>query len=121
MIIGIGTDLVEVDRVVSACDNSRFLEKYFTSLEIELIKSDRKKSADNFAVKEAVSKMFGTGFRGFSLIDIEVLRDELGKPYVRLYQNALEISNNLGIKKIYVSISNTKTYAQAFVIGEGEI
>lgn len=41
--------------------------------------------AGDFAVKEAVSKVFGTGFRGFGLLDIEVLRDELGKPWVRLH------------------------------------
>lgn len=120
MIIGIGTDLIEVDRVTKACVNKHFLDKYFTENEIFMINEDNRKAADNFAVKEAVSKMFGTGFRDFSPCDIEVLRDEVGKPYVNLYGKALALSIELNVKKIHVSISNTKTYAQAFVIGEGE-
>ena len=57
-----------------------------------MIQKDTKKSASNFAVKEAVSKVFGTGIRNFSLLDIEVLRDPLGKPYVNLYGAAKDIA-----------------------------
>ncbi|ROR30544.1 holo-[acyl-carrier protein] synthase [Mobilisporobacter senegalensis] len=119
MIIGIGTDLIEIDRVLKACNKESFLKKYYTLKEIELIQTDKKKSADNFAVKEAVAKMFGTGFRGIIPIEIEVLRDELGRPYVNLYGKAKEKSLELDIDKIHVSISNTKLYSIAYVIGEG--
>lgn len=119
MIIGIGTDLIEIDRVVKACEKEIFRKKYFTKKEIELAVTGTHKYADNFAVKEAVSKMLGTGFRSISPIEIEVLRDSLGKPYVNLLGNALDLSNSLGIQKIFVTISNTKKYSSAFVIGEG--
>lgn len=120
MIIGIGTDMIEIERVVKACEKEAFLLRAFTSEEVLLIKKDARKSADNFAVKEAVSKMFGTGFQGISLSEIEVLRDDKGKPYVNLYGNAKRLSKQLGIKKIHVSITNTRDLAEAFVVGEGE-
>ncbi|WFR59824.1 holo-ACP synthase [Anaerocolumna sp. AGMB13025] len=118
MIVGIGTDLIEINRVVKACENETFLNKYFTAKEIELGATHKQKYADNFAVKEAVSKMFGTGFRGIRPIEIEVLRDPLGKPYVNLYGYALELSKSLEIANIFVSITNTKDYASAYVVGE---
>lgn len=118
MIAGIGVDLVEIERVVRACKKDSFLKRYYTEKEIELIQSDIKKAADNFAVKEAVSKVFGTGFREFAPIDIEVLRDEIGKPYVTLYGMAAEIAKDLRISVIHVSITNTKDFANAFAVGE---
>lgn len=122
MIYGIGTDIIEIERVEKACKNERFIERCFTKLERELIQQDSKKAAGNFAVKEAVAKVFGTGFRGIHLTDIEVLRDSLGKPYIRLYQSAKEMAKERNIIMFHVSISNTKEYATAFVIGEiGEI
>lgn len=120
MIIGIGTDLIEIERVTLACEKEDFIKKYFTERERDLFQMDKRKAADNFAVKEAISKMFGTGFRTFMPIDIEVLRDNLGKPYVNLYQEALDIAKSKNINKIHVTITNTKKYAQAFVIGEGD-
>lgn len=118
MIVGVGTDMIEVSRVLKACEKESFLSKYFTIKEQELIAQDRKKSADNFAVKEAVSKMFGTGFRSIVPSEIEVLRDDLGKPYVNLYGNAMQMGEGCNLSLIHVSISNTKEYAIAFVVGE---
>lgn len=74
--------------------------------------------AGNFAVKEAVSKALGTGFREFMPIDIEVLRNELGKPYVNLYGGAAKRAFELNVGIIYVTITNTKEYAQAFAVAE---
>lgn len=118
MIIGIGVDLIEIDRVTMACKKEGFLNRYFTGREIELILKDIRKAADNFAVKEAVAKVLGTGFSTFFPIDIEVLRTSEGKPYVKLYGKAEELAKVLGITEIHVSISNTKDYANAFAIGE---
>lgn len=118
MITGVGLDLIEVSRVVKACEKETFLRKCFTAAEIELFEGDRRRAADNFAVKEAIAKMFGTGFRGISLIEIEVLRDNNGKPYVKLYGKADELARTQGITAIHVSISNTKDYANAFAVGE---
>ncbi len=120
MIVGIGTDLIEIDRVVKACERKSFALKYFTENEISLAQKNVNIYADNFAVKESISKMLGTGFREITPIEIEVLRDSYGKPYVNLQGEALRISRLLGITKIFVTISNTKKYANAFVVGEGE-
>lgn len=118
MITGIGVDLIEINRVVSACRKESFLNRYYTEKEIELIKADIRKAADNFAVKEAVAKMLGTGFRGFMPIDIEVLRGPEGKPYVNLYGKAAELAQQQEITAIHVSISNTKELSNAFAVGE---
>lgn len=118
MITGIGIDLIEICRVTKACEKSSFLARCFTVAEIELLKKDIKKAADNFAVKEAVAKMFGTGFLGISLTEIEVLRDSSGKPVVKLYGKAKELAKEQGINAIHVSISNSKEYSNAVAIGE---
>ena len=120
MIIGIGTDIIEIDRVRKACDKQAFLTRYFTVAEIEMLSDNIQSIASNFAVKESVAKAFGTGVRGFELVDIEVLRDDMGKPYVNLYGAARELSESLKIKRIHTSISNIKDYAIAYVIAEGE-
>ena len=121
MIIGIGNDIIEIERVRKACSKGSFLTRYFTTKEINLFGEKAKSLAGNFCVKESVAKAFGTGFREFSPIDIEVLRDELGKPYVNLYGKAEEIAVGLGIKKIHVTISNLKELAEAVVVLEGGI
>ena len=64
--------------------------------------------------------MLGTGFRSFMPIDIEVLRDELGKPYVCLYGGALARFREMGLARIEVSITNTSEWAMAFAVGEGK-
>lgn len=121
MIIGIGTDLIEIERIKRACVKEAFLLRSFTLEERLCIEGRPEKAAGNFAVKEAVSKVMGTGFRGIGLNEIEVLRDELGKPYVKLYGRARERAEALGIHRWHVSISNTKTLATAYVIGEGVV
>jgi len=118
MIVGIGTDLIEIDRVVKVCEKEAFQIKYFTEHEINLCKSDTKKFADNFAVKEAVVKVFGTGFGKIAPIEIEVLRDPLGKPYVNLYGNAKEMAFSMDMSRLWVSITNTDKYVSAFAVGE---
>ncbi len=118
MIIGIGTDLIEIQRVEKACTKEAFLIRCFTEKERELFNGNYTKAAGNFASKEAISKVFGTGIRGFELTDIEILRDELGKPVVNLMNNAKNIAESMGIDVIHLSITNTKDYAQAFAIGE---
>lgn len=118
MIVGIGTDLIEIERVKNACKKSGFLEKCYSEKEIDVFSGKPAELAGNFCVKEAVAKSFGTGFRGFELIDIEVLRDELGKPFVNLYGGAEKKARELGINRIHVSITNVEEYAQAFVVSE---
>ena len=118
LIAGIGVDLIEINRISKACQKEGFIRRCFTEDEIKLIDGKWQRAAGNFAVKESVAKMLGTGFRGISLKEIEVLRDELGKPYVNLYGKAKELAWSREIVTIHVSITNTKEYANAFVVGE---
>lgn len=122
MILGLGNDIVEIHRINDALKkNPRFLTRVFTGNEQEYLVSRKMKTesiAGGFAAKEAVSKAIGTGFRDFSMKDIEVLRDENGRPYVILHENALKTADQKGIKKIHVSISHCRTYAFAVATAE---
>lgn len=120
MITGVGCDLIEIKRVEKACDKEAFLSRVYTEEERRQAGGKPTVLAGTFAVKEAVSKVFGTGFREFSPQDIEVIRDELGKPSVRLYGAARTLAEGRGIRHIEVSISDTKEYAMAFAVGEDE-
>lgn len=120
MILGIGTDIIEIDRIKRACQGEGFLERAFTKNELSEAKGNASFLAGCFAVKEAVAKCFGTGVSSFSLTDIEALRDSKGKPYVNLYNNAKKIFEALGGTNIQVSISDTKDVAVAFAIIEGK-
>ena len=118
MIFGIGTDLIEIERIKKACEKQAFLSRAYTEEECRQAGGSAVRLAGNFAVKEAVAKAFGTGFRRFGPGDIEVLRDPLGKPFVNLYGGARLVAEELGIEKLHVSISNTAQLAQAYVIAE---
>lgn len=121
MILGIGTDIIEIERINRAINNTpMFLEKIFTKRELdELNKSTLRVEsvAGNFAVKEAVSKAVGTGIRGFSFNDIEVFRDELGKPIVEVSDKIKDIIK-VDNYTFNVSISHNRTCAIAFVVLE---
>lgn len=113
----IGIDIIEIERIKNAIkDNSRFLEKIFTNDEIKYFESNGFKAesiAGNFAAKEAISKSMGTGIRKFNFKDIEVLRDELGKPIVKTYNNLEQMCIDYNVLEIKVSISHCKQYAVA--------
>lgn len=121
MIIGIGTDIIEIERIEKVISRTNsFIERSFTINEIEYFKTKGLKGnviAGNFAAKEAISKAIGTGFRGFGLKDIEVLRDDLGKPIVNLSDKIYEI---LDVQKfnIHVSISHSRCDAIAYAVME---
>lgn len=118
MIFGIGTDIIETERIQKAMQRKRFLDYVYTEAEQVLIAERVQKAAGNFAVKEAVVKAFGTGFSGICPKEIEVLRNEAGKPFVQCYGKAELFLKEHGITYIHVSISNIKEYAQAFVVLE---
>ena len=86
------------------------------------LKSNQKKVAylsNNFACKEACSKVLGTGFSGgVRFRDIEVLRDADGSPFINLHGEASLIANTLNINNIHVSITDSEELSLAFVIGE---
>ena len=120
MIFGIGTDLIEVERVSNSYKKEAFRNKIYTEQEQNFINGREQKAAGNFAVKEAVVKAFGTGFGKIAPIEIEVLRENSGKPYVVLYGEAKKMQQELRITKVHVSISNIKEYATAYVVMECE-
>lgn len=121
MIIGIGTDIIEIERIGEAIKrNKHFLDKLFTENEMLLFKSKAMKTeviAGNFAAKEAISKALGTGIRGFSFKDIEIIRDELGKPIAILNQEVEKIIGNK-MYNLNISISHDNSSAIAFAILE---
>lgn len=118
MIIGIGTDIVQISRIKKAMEKSHFSKKCFTDREQIQANNLVASFAGYFAAKEAVAKALGTGFRGFGLLDIEVVKDEFGKPSICLYNQAKQRSKELGVTNILVSISHEKEYAIAYVIIE---
>lgn len=117
MIVGLGTDIILINRVVKSCENKHFLNKYFSENEILLINKNKKISASNFCVKESFVKALGTGFRNIDAKNIEVLRDELGKPYINLLGDLKnKVNSDL---KIFVTISHSDEYVTSTVIIEG--
>lgn len=121
MIYGIGNDIIEIDRISTAMVRTKnFISKIFTEKEIEYFKVKNMKAetiAGNFASKEAVSKALGTGIKGFSLLEIEILRDNNGKPVVNLSENILK-KFKLEDAIVHVTISHNKTSAIAFAVIE---
>lgn len=119
MIIGIGTDIIEIKRIEKAIEKESFLQRIFTQSERNYIeKMGVQSAAGYFSAKEAVSKALGTGISGFNWTDIEIIKIN-GVPCVNLSNGALEISKEKGIEKIHVSISHSKEYAIAMAVAEG--
>lgn len=122
MIIGIGIDIIEIERIEKAIENTRLINRIFTAAEIKYFacrQNNPSTIAGNFATKEAVAKALGTGIGKISWHDIEVLRYSGGRPYVKLYGNAEKVFATLGGTKVHVSISHSRSYAVSQVIMEG--
>ncbi len=126
MVYSIGTDLLEKTRVEKILRRfkTKFISKVLTTKEIEFYDSldCSKKKVDflsnNFAAKEAVSKVLGTGFSlGVTLKSIEIIRNLNGSPLVVLKNEAKNIAKCKGIKEVLISISDTKEQSMAFALG----
>ena len=118
MIIGIGVDSIEIERVIKACQKEHFVKRIFSKREIEQFDKSKRRAASDFSGKEAVLKTFKTGFLGIDAKDVEILRNEDGAPYVELSGNAKKKADELNIKKIHISITNTKEIVTSFAIAE---
>lgn len=123
MIVGIGTDIVEIKRINKIMNDKRdsFLKKIFTDKEIEFLEERNLRPeyiAGRFAAKEAIAKALGTGFREFSFRDITVLNDKLGKPIAKLNGNAKKIADRNGNTTLHLSISHGDDAAIAYAILE---
>ena len=120
MIVGIGNDIIEIERIEKAISKEGFKDKIYTQRELKNIKKrgDRVETyAGIFSAKEAISKAIGTGVREFSLTDLEILNDDLGKPYVVVSEKLDKIiKSKKEDYQIEISISHSKKYAIAMAI-----
>lgn len=121
MLFGIGTDIIEIERVGKSVLKEEFKRKLYSEREIAYCEANRKAEsyAARFAGKEAFFKALGTGWRdGLVLTEVEILNDEFGKPYIELSGKTKEIVEAKGVKLIHLSLSHSKENAIAFVVLE---
>lgn len=114
----VGIDMVEISRVKKSMENSRFLNFILGGKEYEQLKSKNfisQSVAANFCAKEAFAKAVGTGFRGFDIKEVQILRDNLGRPYIFLTGKAFETWGKNGYE-FSVSLTHTKELASAVVV-----
>jgi len=125
MIVGLGVDITEVDRIEAAIERRGrpLLERIFTPSELAYCEKHRRRAerfAGRFAAKEAAMKALGTGWaRGVRWVDIEVTREPSGKPTLKLSGAACAIATSLGVENIALTITHTGNTALALVIFEG--
>ena len=124
MIYGIGTDVVEVKRIKGAIERfgDAIAKKILNNAEYSIYSKTKVKEnflAKRFAAKEAFAKALGTGFRGLvTLKSIEVTNNSLGKPSIKMTAGLKDLVDSLDIKSCYLSISDEKNIAVAFVVLE---
>lgn len=123
-VLGLGLDVVEVERVrqVLGRRGEQFLARILTQEErLDVGDPPRVTSvAARFAAKEAVAKALGTGIRGFSFQDVEVCRDALGSPGVRLHGGAARLAEAMGVGRVWLSLAHERSVAVAVVVLEGK-
>ena len=121
-IFGVGTDIIEVDRITAAIKKSpSFKKRVYTALEVNYCENKKKGKypsyAARFAAKEAVAKSLSEGVgKNVSLSEIELTNTENGAPYIILYGSTRQYSEKLGIREIKVSVSATDNFAVAYAI-----
>ena len=122
MIVGIGIDMIEVDRVIERVDKDNgFREKVFSPGEIEFCEANRKGEnyAARFAAKEAFLKATGLGLQlGSDLSKIEIVNDSNGKPSIKLGGDFKVQAEKNGWNVIHLSLSHLRAVACAVVIIE---
>lgn len=116
-----GIDLVSVDRIRKSIQkDARFLVRFFGEEECKLFDLSRasvyERIAANFAAKEAFSKALGSGIADFALNEVQALRNASGAPYLQLSGRALAIAQARQLE-FSISLSHTKEYATAIVVG----
>lgn len=114
-----GVDIVEIARIREAVSRWKesFLRRVFTRAEIATYRDRISSLAARFAAKEATMKTLETGNRGLRWKEIEILSDSNGSPQLRLYGKAYAKAKEQGIDHLRVSLSHTREYAVASVIG----
>jgi len=124
MIVGLGIDLVETDRMARAVEEHgvRLEERVFSPLEREecAARADRVQAlAARFAAKEACLKALGTGWaRGLSFRQVQVIREPGGRPGLVLEGAARDRARELGVRRVHVSLTHQPGAAAAVVVLE---
>lgn len=124
MLIGTGIDVVEIERIASVIERygARFLSRVFTAGEIEYCqykKNCAESFAARFAAKEAGAKALGTGIQhGVIWTEIEVRRDHGQRPTLHFSGRAQEIAEKMGVKRMSLSLTHSRTVAIASVVLE---
>jgi holo-[acyl-carrier protein] synthase len=124
VIVGLGTDLAETDRIRKSVERygTRFLNRVYTAGEIAYVESKAnrwERYAARFAAKEAGMKAIGTGWRrGVRWRDFEVANAPSGRPDLKLDGVAAEVAAQMGVRRISLSLTHTAALAMAVVILE---
>lgn len=125
-IIGHGIDIVETTRVAKMVHDhgDRFLKRCFTQGELDYVAANPMRQAEHlagrFAAKEAIMKVLGTGWsQGIAWTEAEVVREDSGRPTVKLHGRCAQVADELGIMYWHLSISHSGAYATASAIGMG--
>lgn len=125
-IISTGIDLIECQRIREVLDRhgERLLDRLLTPAELSYVQQHRDiipRLAGRFAAKEAVLKVLGTGWRGgIAWRDMEILNDRAGSPHLTLSGECARIAEQIGITRIFISITHTEHYAAATATGVAE-
>ena len=121
--IGIGVDLVEIDRFRTSLDRTPgLIDRCFTADEAAYALRRRDPSerfAVRFAAKEAVMKAMGVGLGEVRMVDIEVRRAESGAPSVLLHGTAATHAESLGITRWLLTLTHTAHHAEAIAVALG--
>lgn len=125
MVLGLGTDLIEIERIQASIDRfgDKFLSRLFTSGEIAFCLRKKTHSAESFAArfaaKEAGAKALGTGIsRGVGWKEFEVRREPGERPTLHLSGRAAERAATMGIRRLQLSLTHSQALAMAVVIAE---
>ncbi|MEO6909386.1 MAG: holo-ACP synthase [Edaphobacter sp.] len=124
MVLGLGTDLIEIERVQQSLDRfgERFMQKVFTEGEIAYCvrkKQAAESFAARFAAKEATAKALGTGIsRGISWKEIEVRRNAGERPTLYLSGRAAERAKAMGVRNLHLTLTHSRDVAMAVAVVE---
>ena len=112
-----GVDIVEIEAIAQSIKvgGERFLQRVYTPAELAFCRGRLPQLAARFAAKEAASKALGTGMRGISWHDIEVVSNKRGRPFILLSGRAAKIAQRLHLHDWKISISHSQLFAIAFV------
>lgn len=123
MIIGIGIDVVEIDRVKSAVERELFVQQVFTPNEAAYCRSRGVQQAASFAArfaaKEAVAKAFGCGLAIRNIKEIEIVIKDKGRPSIVLHGGFAKLAAERGVTNMHISLTHARAYAAAQAVLEG--